>query len=71
MSEIEVNVVIDENEVIVLKSAVVPREGDLMSIRGKDYIVTLVAWALDYTDMDFHYRKFRVTIGVTTKEPTP
>lgn len=62
--EIEINFCTDE-AVFMVKSIVVPRAGETISIIGNNYRIDAVSWALDYAEKSLRDRALRATVKIT------
>lgn len=62
--EIEINFCTDK-AVFMVKSIVVPRAGEMVSIIGNDYHIDKVSWALDYAEKSLRDRTLRATVKIT------
>lgn len=47
-----------------IKSSIVPRPGDLISVNKETWEVAAVTFAVDYSDMPFSERKMRANIDL-------
>lgn len=63
MRDIEINFCTDD-DVTTVTTVAVPRVGEVVSIRGADFTVTRVFWAIDCIDHVQRGRRLRATVEI-------
>lgn len=68
MSDVEINFCTDD-DVITVMAIAVPRGGEVISIRGADFTVVSVFWAIDYSAKPLRERRLRATVKLQSTLP--